>query len=706
MITFTLDNALGVFNLNDRALKFFGLLKSQGIKSQGNKSGYFPDVFMKSVLSIGDKGVDSCDISNAGDCMRILISELKKNHYVILGFTLNNRTRYLLAYSRSMLNSYSHNIEIEAKSFTNLSQANDQLLFLGMYYGNILDSSIDAFVLVDSKGQIIMSNSVFDEKFTDGSGLESGPLMLIDFAATPEVATSILDKLRGSENEISQWPESIAKDVMAEVVEVILKDKNSEKLTCDMRIVPSQDGNVFSNGKRYCVWIQDNTSHKINQNQLEAVYLHDQLTGLPSRKLFAYQLNVDMIEHQSKGIDTAVLFIDVDRFKGINDSLGHEAGDKVIELVSSRIKNCLGPNQFLARFGGDEFILSMSGKNIIQKAVKMAARIIGAFGRPIEFDDNKVYSSLSIGIASNAEAGYDANTLISNADTAMFEAKRKGGHRFELFNELLKEKIVQSTAFEMLLHSAIEKDELKVYFQPLIGLPSLKTVGVEALIRWQHPTKGLIMPDSFIKTAEDTGLIIPIGEFVLKEACKTMDRWVTSDELLQPFDYEDRLNSVVEVNLSAKQIDEPNLIKTVEEALSESNLSPNQLVLEITEGAQMEDHMKALEVFNQLRAMGIKLAVDDFGTGFSSLTYLRSFPFDILKIDKSFVSVLSERPEDSIIVKTVIDLSHSLGLEVVAEGVETKLELDILTDLGCDMAQGFLFSKPVSAHDLEHSYSS
>ena len=211
------------------------------------------------------------------------------------------------------------------------------------------------------------------------------------------------------------------------------------------------------------------------------------------------------------------------------------------------------------------------------------------------------------------------------------------------------------------------------------------------------------MPDSFIKTAEDTGLIVPIGEFVLKEACKTMDRWVTSDELLLPFDYKDRAECVVEVNLSAKQIDESNLVKTVEDALSESKLHPSQLVLEITEGAQMEDHNKALDIFNELRSMGIKLAVDDFGTGFSSLTYLRSFPFDILKIDKSFVSVLSGKPEDSIIVKTVIDLSHSLGLVVVAEGVENQMELDILTELGCDMAQGFLFSKPVAAYELEHA---
>jgi diguanylate cyclase (GGDEF)-like protein len=700
MISFRIDDKLAISNLSPLAVQFFGLDSANSSRSKRKELA--SNAFFDSIVGIGSAKINSCDSSNINECKKLLLQCLKRDYFVFLVFKIKGRYKYLVANAQNISQVFTGTVDLVGRSFTTLSQANHWLNSVTSYFGQIVNSSLDAFAIVDCNGLIDFSNNVFHENFLNSFLLDSTPHSIYDFLFDADSVKIFKEHMKIVKKNVEQSTKFIEEECFESNFQVELKDKNGDKLVSLIRISPLNQLDLgLSNNYKFSVWIQDITKHILNQSQLDAVYMHDQLTGLPSRKLFTFQLNLDLIANHGGSDRTAVLFIDVDRFKGINDSLGHDAGDKVIQLVSTRIKNCLGPNQFLARFGGDEFILSVHGKNVLQKAVKIAAKVIDALTRPIEFDGTHVYISLSIGIATNQDADYDANTLISNSDTAMFEAKRRGGHRFEIFNEDLKERIVQSTAFETLLHSALEKEELKVYFQPLIQLPSLQTIGVEALIRWQHPSKGLIMPDSFIKTAEDTGLIVPIGEFVLKEACNTMDRWVTSESLIRPFSFENRTNSVVEVNLSAKQIDETNLIKTVESALRESNLAPEQLVLEITEGAQMEDPIKALKVFQELKRMGVKLAVDDFGTGFSSLTYLRSFPFDILKIDKSFVSVLSERPEEAIIVKTVIDLSHSLGLEVVAEGVETKEELDILIELGCDMAQGFLFSKPVEASELE-----
>ena len=424
------------------------------------------------------------------------------------------------------------------------------------------------------------------------------------------------------------------------------------------------------------------------EQALAHAYLHDTLTGLPNRTLFTYRLAYALARMQA--LDVVVAVLDLDRFKAVNDALGHEVGDEVLVEVAKRLTSTGTCPDVVARLGGDEFLALFEGEQAQETALHFAQQALEALEEPMAVGPSEIFLTASIGIASSAAGECEPTPLLSNADAAMHRAKERGGRRVEVFGEALRLHVVDRMSTEHALHRALERAELTLHYQPVIDMRDDRPVATEALIRWAHPDHGVVGPDKFVPIAEESGLIIPIGRWVLREACTQLTRW-QSEGRVGPF-------GAVEVNLSARQVDHPDILKVVSDALVESGVAPEHVVLEITESALMHDPRAALRVLSGFKDLGVTLAVDDFGTGYSSLSYLQRFPLDVLKVDRSFVADLGTGGDASQIVAAVIGLAHSLGLLVVAEGVETAGQLQELRRFGCDFAQGFLFSRPVPAH--------
>jgi diguanylate cyclase (GGDEF)-like protein/PAS domain S-box-containing protein len=427
--------------------------------------------------------------------------------------------------------------------------------------------------------------------------------------------------------------------------------------------------------------------------------MHDPLTGLPNRALFTRRLGVALEDLGQNTGSVAVVVFDLDRFKAINDAMGHDAGDDVLVAVASRLRQAAGGvRPLMSRLGGDEFLALFEhpGHLADEIAEAFAERALAALEDPFDIGGNEIFLTASVGIAATGDPEIDASTLLSNADAAMHESKAAGGQGKRVFGEAMRRQVVERLTTEHSLHRALDRRELTLFYQPVVDIGDTATVGVEALIRWQHPEQGLMAPDRFIPVAEESGLIIPIGAWVLEEACSQLHRWRTPGDSSPP--------ATMEVNLSARQIDHPEIVSTVESILQATGLPPEHLTLEITESALMRDANSALQVLRALKSVGVSLAIDDFGTGYSSLSYLQRFPLDVLKVDKSFVDELGE-DQGTEIVAAVINLAHALGLHVVAEGVETERQLGALQQLGCDFAQGYLFSRPVPASELTESFS-
>jgi diguanylate cyclase len=422
---------------------------------------------------------------------------------------------------------------------------------------------------------------------------------------------------------------------------------------------------------------------RTNENQL----LRDPLTALPSRLLFLNRLSgaVDRLQRRP-GRYVAVLFLDLDRFKVINDSLGHPAGDQLILAVAERLQHSLRRQETIARFGGDEFAVLCEDLGDEQDAVAVAERLLKSFGLSFHLAHGDVVSSASIGIALAVDPSQDCEDLIRDADAAMYRAKQAGGGRLMLFDDVTRQRALDRLHTENALRQAIDREEFRVYFQPEVSVETGAIVGVEALVRWEHPERGLVPPADFIALAEETGLIVPIGTWVLNEACRHARRWQLERADDQPL--------TVRVNVSARQLAENRLVDTVADALAETGFDAAHLCLEVTESVLIEDPESSTETLAQLKELGVQIAVDDFGTGYSSLEHLRRFPIDSVKIDRSFVRGLPDNSEDVAIVGAVIKLGHALNLSVVAEGVETSDQLGNLLNAGCDTAQGFLFSRP------------
>ena len=431
----------------------------------------------------------------------------------------------------------------------------------------------------------------------------------------------------------------------------------------------------------------DISTLKYAQARLDYQAHHDPLTGLPNRLLFESRLNHALDEAREESRLGAVLFIDLDRFKHINDSLGHPIGDLLLKAIAERLRDQLRDVDTVARLGGDEFIILLPGLHQESDAEHVARKLLNAFTAPFQADGHEFCVSASVGIALFPKDGDDAPTLVKNADAAMYRAKSRGRSRIEYYTRELTYLATERMALETELRRALERDELQLYYQPKLSLESGLLVGAEALVRWYHPLFGEISPERFIPLAEDCGLILPLGDWVLEHACQQMGEW---QKLHAPF-------GPLSVNLAGAQLGQPQLIERLEQLLEQSGLEPSRLQLEITESFIMNQTEEALAVLHGLKRLGVQLAIDDFGTGYSSLSYLKRLPLDILKIDKSFIRGLPDDPHDAAITRAIIALGRSMQLTVIAEGVETEGQQSFLTHEGCEQIQGFVLSPPLPA---------
>lgn len=440
----------------------------------------------------------------------------------------------------------------------------------------------------------------------------------------------------------------------------------------------------------YVAVFTDITERKRYEEQIKHQALHDPLTDLPNRRLFHDRLAHAIREAKETQRKVAVLFLDLDRFKNINDTLGHILGDELLRHVAKRLSSCVPREGVLARIGGDEFAVLLPALTARAEAERVAKDIVDRFTQPIALGERSLYVSISVGISLYPDDGDDCPTLIKNADMAMYCAKEEGGNRYRFFTPGMRLETVQRWQLENGMRQALELGELQLVYQPQVEAQTGRMVGVEALLRWHHPEQGVMSPATFIPLAEETGFIVPIGDWVLRTACAQAKAWQEAG--LPPIR--------VAVNLSARQFQEGRLEATVRRVLAETGLEPQFLELEITEGIMMTNHTQTVEQLHRLKALGVKVAIDDFGTGYSSLGYLKKFPIDTLKIDKSFIRDCTDVPEDAAIVKAVIALAKNLNIPVVAEGVENPRQLAFLCAEGCDVIQGYLYSPPVSAEEV------
>ena len=445
--------------------------------------------------------------------------------------------------------------------------------------------------------------------------------------------------------------------------------------------------------ERLLATTQDITEQKAAEAALLHQAFHDPLSGLPNRLLFLDRLGQALNRLARQTWTVGVIYLDVDRFKVINDSLGHVVGDQLLLAMASRLESLIRPGDTLARIAGDEFAVLCEGLSGEEEAVSVADKIRTAMTEPLEWDGGDLVISVSAGIALATSASVNPVSLLRDADAAMYRAKSEGRARSAVFAETMRTQAIGRLATEISLRRSITDGDLRLHYQPIVDLVDGHVLGHEALVRWDHPTQGLLGPDQFITIAEETGLIVSLGAWVLREACKQAKRFQSRDPRWA--------HLTMSVNLSGGQLGQPDLVGLVSSALHDADLREEHLQLEITESVLMDDAATTITILQRLKGLGVLLGVDDFGTGYSSLAYLKRFPVDVLKIDRSFVSGLEEDLEDSAIAAAVVSLADTLGLITIAEGVETGIQRDVLVGLGCSRAQGFLFARPMAAAEAE-----
>jgi diguanylate cyclase (GGDEF)-like protein/PAS domain S-box-containing protein len=431
----------------------------------------------------------------------------------------------------------------------------------------------------------------------------------------------------------------------------------------------------------------DVTATKRYESELEFQTNRDALTGLANRGLLRDRLSQAISYANRYSHPIWVVFVDLDRFKFVNDTLGHQAGDLLLKAVSARLQNAVRETDTISRMGGDEFVLILPERTDAGLSTSIVKRIMDAVAQPLTIEGHEFFISTSIGVAVYPADGETPEELIKHADIAMYRAKETGRNNFQFYTPAMNERALERLRIEGDLRNALEREEFVLHYQPQVDLHTREIVGVEALIRWQHPELGMVPPARFIGLAEETGLIVPIGAWVIRNACLQNKAWQLSG----------LGNLRVSVNLSARQFAQHDLVESVAQALNEAQLEPEYLEIELTESLVMADVDRAIGILRELKALGVKLSIDDFGTGYSSLSYLKRFPIDVLKIDRSFVNDITVDPDDAAIVASIISLAHSLRLQVIAEGVETEAQLTYLQQHQCDQIQGYFFSRPVTA---------
>jgi diguanylate cyclase (GGDEF)-like protein/PAS domain S-box-containing protein len=517
----------------------------------------------------------------------------------------------------------------------------------------------------------------------------------------------MLGNLEGNNNPLDSWFERIHPEDLYWVKREIAAHLNglSRRFEIEYRLL-DQEGqsrwilnrgqvkqNAFGQAVRMIGVQTDITEKKRVEKKLVHDALYDILTGLPNRVSLMERLRrIGEFNHSEQQYLFAVLFIDLDRFKMINDSLGHAVGDLLLCKIAHRLTHCLRPDDTIARIGGDEFVILLEDVKNHDNAILTAERILQELSTPFNLEGREIFTTASIGITFSSATLNHPEDLLRDADLAMYRAKTQGRGRYEIFHPRMHTSAVALLEMETDLRRSLERQELRLHYQPIVSLRTNRLVGFEALIRWQHPQQGLIPPVKFVPIAEETGLIAPIGNWILREACTQMRQWQKQ--------FPDWPALTVNVNLSSKQFT-PHLVDQVHQILQETELEAQYLKLEITESALMGNADSAITTLTQLKQLGIQLAIDDFGTGYSSLSYLHRFPIDTLKVDRSFISKVDVDGEQLAIVRTIITLAWNLGMEVVAEGVETAKQLAQLRSLRCEYAQGYLFSKPCDAEAIE-----
>lgn len=541
-------------------------------------------------------------------------------------------------------------------------------------------------MLFDNKGKLLQCN----RKVVEILGFPNDILIELDWV-NPDLTILQAD---GNILEASDLPVNQAISTKRSVEGIVLGMERPDNGTW-VWVSTSAEPRLGENGEVLdvlCV-LEDVTARRTVEAELQIQTFRDRLTGLPNRALFMERLAQAILRTERRHYSAAVLFLDLDRFKIINDSLSHEQGDQLLIQVAKRLRSCLRPEDTVARLGGDEFVVLFEDLVHVNDGLHVADRISHSLVDPFILNNQEIFTTFSMGLALTSSCETPPSDLIRDAEVAMYRAKAKGEGAIEIFDPSMNAQALVRFQMESELRRALERNEFILHYQPLIGLQSGLIQGWEALVRWRHPERGMVPPLDFISLAEETGLIVPIGKWVIEEACRQASSWHQR--------YPSIIPRLMNVNISARQFQQRELVPTVTGALEMAHLMADQLKLEITESIMMRDPQASLESMMVFKSLNIHLVIDDFGTGYSSLSYLKRFPVDTLKVDKSFVDGLGKDPESTAIVQAIISLAKSLGMRVTAEGIETREQMEQLKALNCDQGQGYYFSRPLPVKEAE-----
>jgi diguanylate cyclase (GGDEF)-like protein/PAS domain S-box-containing protein len=560
-----------------------------------------------------------------------------------------------------------------SEDITERKRAEEQLKIAASAFEN----TADGVIIYDARRCIVSVNKAF----TAITGYEPQEVIGLPAAAlrSEDHGKTFYESLWRVVNERGLWQGEMTR-----------RRKNGEvyPVICSVSAVKDETGAI----KNYVTVFHDISTFKQYEDKLEFLAHYDVLTQLPNRALFNDRFAEALLRAHRNHQAVAVMFLDLDRFKIINDSLGHTIGDELLQEVARRIKSCVRDSDVVARLGGDEFTLLLDALDNSENAAKVADKLLATLAMPFMLGGHELIVSASIGISCYPQDGADTAVLLKNADTAMYQAKAKGRNNYQFFAAQMNARALQRMQLEEALRRAVQLDEFLLHYQPKVDIVTGKISGIEALLRWAPAGKPLVSPAAFIPVLEETGLIVQVGEWVIREACRQINSWQQAGlDVVPP----------VAVNLSARQFRQKNLQSSVVAILEQNGVTPALLQFELTESLLMDDPQEAERVLRGLKQAGVKLSIDDFGTGYSSLAYLRRFPLDVLKIDRAFVKDIVANPDDAAITLAVISLAHSLSLKVVAEGVETEEQLNLLALHACDEIQGYYFSRPVPAAELE-----
>ncbi len=578
--------------------------------------------------------------------------------------------------AQEQLNSYTiklenYNIELQNTN-KELHMAQEELLLSS----SIFENTLEGILVTNAQGNIISVNPAF----TSITGYK------------PDEVIKQNHQILQSDEEHRQYYQDMWRDLVSKEHwsgEIWYNKNNGEKFPAWLTINAIKDDNNLVS--HYVGVFSDITIIKESEERLNFIAYHDTLTGISNRLFFQERLEKMIEDAKSKNEKLALLFIDLDRFKLVNDTLGHYVGDSILKRVAKRLIQCVSQKDILTRWGGDEFTIIISGINHYQDAEIVAQKICEQLSHSIIYKQHEIFISASIGIAIYPDNGENIETLLKNADNAMYQAKLQGKNKYLFYTKNIHIVNVDRLTLESDLRRAIVREEFQLRFQPQFDLTNNKIIGVEALLYWPIPDSDkVISPYHFIPLAEETGLIMPIGEWVLYTACKQIKTWHEQNLILD----------TIAVNLSTRQFQQGDLIQTIDKVIEQTSIDPTLLELEITEGLLMYDVEAAIKILQKMKNRGISIAVDDFGTGYSSLNYLQSFPIDKLKIDKSFVMDLATKPNNASIVKTIITLGHNMGMTVIAEGIETLDQLNFLKEHHCNEGQGYYYSKPITSDQV------